>query len=404
MKFNIPQDVLYILNTLDEAGYESYAVGGCVRDCLLGKKPDDWDICTSATPDEIQMVFLGQRLLKTGLKHGTLTLILQHKSYEITTFRTESGYSDSRRPDKVNFVASVEEDLARRDFTVNAKAYNPKVGLIDLYGGQEDLENKIIRCVGDAYERFCEDALRIMRAIRFSAVLGFGIEERTIAAIEKLSYKLKNIAIERINVEFTKTLLADDCINLYKYKDALCAVISNIQKLDKNDCVTIKSLPKDKTKRLSLLLMSLFSDVGSIKTWLFEMRYDTKTTKEICDIVSCKDTRIPIKLKETRHLVLEYGFDAVKNYFEIQNAVTGKGEYKNVLSMLDEIIKNELCISVSQLKIDGQKLIELGFQKGPQIGKVLNKLLDLVIDEKIENTEETLINAAILWCEENIND
>ncbi len=404
MKNKIVQDVLYILNTFSCAGYEAYAVGGCVRDCLLGKNPDDWDICTSATPDEIKEVFSGQRLIETGLKHGTLTLILEHKPYEITTFRTESGYSDSRRPDKVSFVKNVGEDLARRDFTVNAMAYNLQNGLVDLYGGKEDLENKIIRCVGNPFERFLEDALRIMRAIRFSAVLGFKIEENTKAAINELSDTLLNIAVERINVEFTKTLLADDCCRLYEYKSALSLVIDGIERLDKKTCIAINRLAKDKIKRLALFLMPIFSDTGQIRQWLLKMRYDAKTIKEVCNIFECKKSTIPTDQKQMRRFLSVYGFDAAKSYIEIQNAVCEKDEYKKALSMVEEIKKNKLCTSVAELKIDGQDLIELGFKKGPEIGEILHKLLYFVIDEGLENKEDALKGAAILMRGEKRND
>lgn len=404
MKDKIVQEVLYILNAFSCAGYDAYAVGGCVRDCLLGKKPDDWDICTSATPDEITEVFSGQRLAETGLKHGTLTLVLNHKPYEITTFRTESGYSDLRHPDKVSFVKNVWEDLARRDFTVNAMAYNLQKGLVDLFGGQEDLKNRIIRCVGNPYERFLEDALRIMRAIRFSAVLDFEIEENTKAAINELSASLLNIAVERINVEFTKTLLADNCCRLYEYKSALSTVVSGIERLDKNTCIAINKLEKDKIKRLALFLMPIFSDIREVRQWLLKMRYDTKTINAVCDIFECKKSKIPTDIKQMRRFLSLYSFDTAKSYFEIQNALCERDGYKKALYLLDEVRKNKLCTSVAELKIDGQALIELGFKKGPEIGKVLNKLLDFVIDEKCENKEDDLKNVAMLMRGERKND
>ena len=210
MKIQLPKDVSFILDTYLKNGYQAFIVGGCVRDALLGKTPTDYDICTNALPKETLKLFSDFRIIETGIKHGTVTLLLDSVPYEITTFRTDGDYLDSRHPQSVNFVTNIEEDLKRRDFTVNAMAYNQTDGLIDLYGGQKDLENKIIRCVGNSEQRFTEDALRIMRAIRFCATLDFAIEDETKKSIFKLKSNLLNIAKERINVEFTKTLLSDN--------------------------------------------------------------------------------------------------------------------------------------------------------------------------------------------------
>jgi len=204
--FMLPEEVNIAFDMLTNAGFEAYIVGGCVRDFLMGTDPDDFDITTSALPFEIKEVFKDFKVIETGLKHGTVTVVIKHFHLEITTFRTESSYSDNRHPDHVHFTRSLKEDLARRDFTVNAMAYNPVVGLVDIFGGRKDLENKIIRTVGEAKERFSEDALRILRALRFASKLGFDIEENTLQAARELKESLKNVAAERVYVEFTKLL------------------------------------------------------------------------------------------------------------------------------------------------------------------------------------------------------
>ena len=207
VKIELPRDVSFIISELEGKGYEAYAVGGCIRDSLLGKTPDDWDITTSASPEEVKAVF--QRTIDTGIKHGTVTVRLHGRSYEVTTFRIDGDYSDGRHPDNVEFVKNLDEDLKRRDFTINAMAYSEKAGIIDLFNGREDLEKGIIRCVGVSRERFSEDALRMMRAVRFAARFGFSIEESTYEAIKDLAPTLSKVSAERIRVEFEKTLISD---------------------------------------------------------------------------------------------------------------------------------------------------------------------------------------------------
>ena len=206
MLIHLPEDVKAILHTLQEAGYEAYAVGGCIRDSLLGRRPDDWDITTSAKPQETKALF--GKTIDTGIQHGTVTVMRHGRGYEVTTYRVDGEYEDGRHPKEVTFTASLKEDLRRRDFTVNAMAYNEKDGLVDLFGGRQDLEQKIIRCVGEANERFEEDALRIMRAVRFSAQLGFSIEERTKEAIRGHAERLRQVSAERIQVELTKLVIS----------------------------------------------------------------------------------------------------------------------------------------------------------------------------------------------------
>ena len=207
MKFKIPEKVNHIIELLMQNGYEAYAVGGCVRDMVIGREPEDWDITTSATPLEVKKIF--RRTVDTGIQHGTVTIMLENDHFEVTTYRIEGEYADNRHPNEVSFTSSLEEDLQRRDFTINAMAYNEIVGFIDLYGGMEDMKRHLIRCVGSPTDRFDEDALRILRAVRFSAQLGFAVEEETMKALEEKVENLKSISAERIRAEITKLLLSD---------------------------------------------------------------------------------------------------------------------------------------------------------------------------------------------------
>jgi len=210
----IPEEVQYIINTLENNGCEAYAVGGCVRDSLLGKEPKDWDICTPALPEHTMKFFAGHKIIETGLRHGTITLRINHNSFEVTTYRIDGVYSDNRHPDKVEFANDLKEDLSRRDFTINAMAYNPKTGIVDFFGGAKDLEYGIIKCVGDANKRFQEDALRIMRALRLASVLGFSISSDTSKAILENKSLLKNIAVERIAAELNKLIVGNNVRNI----------------------------------------------------------------------------------------------------------------------------------------------------------------------------------------------
>ena len=214
MTFDIklPKQVSDIINRLDEYGYVAYAVGGCIRDAIIGRTPNDWDICTSATPDKVIEIFSDTEVIPTGLQHGTVTIILDHTPYEVTTFRIDGNYSDNRRPDDVKFTTNIIDDLSRRDFTINAMAYNPKTGLIDPFGGRKDIQDGIVRCVGDAKERFGEDALRMLRAIRFAVQLNFNIDYKTKSAIQMLRKNILNISQERITSELNKMVI---CIGFY---------------------------------------------------------------------------------------------------------------------------------------------------------------------------------------------
>ena len=265
----LPQGARYVMARLEESGYQAYAVGGCVRDSLLGRAPKDWDICTDALPEDMQRIFRCDHLIETGLKHGTLTVMKGGEPYEVTTFRVDGEYTDHRHPDGVHFVTEVREDLARRDFTVNAMAWNPKTGVVDAFGGREDLARGVIRCVGDAETRFGEDALRIMRALRFASVYGFAIEEETARAIHRLKDTLQDVAAERIRVELAKLLCGQGAGQILReYSDVLFAILPQLAAMHGFDQHTpyhaydvwehtvraVESVPANEVLRLTMLL------------------------------------------------------------------------------------------------------------------------------------------------------
>ncbi len=380
MTINLPTDVSFIIDTYKKNGFSAYTVGGCVRDALLGKIPTDWDICTDALPQETITIFSGYRIIETGIKHGTVTLILNSVPYEITTFRTDGDYQDSRHPQSVEFVKNIEEDLKRRDFTINAMSYNND-GLIDLYGGQADLDKKIIRCVGDAKTRFKEDALRIMRAIRFSATLDFSIEEETKRAIFELKANLLNIATERINVEFSKILLSDNTKVYYEFNEIFELFFGDTSTIDAYKLV---NLPKNLETRLSYILITLNLDTEILE----HLRYSSKTLKAVGEVIKNFNCQCETE-KDLRLLISNSSYETAHRILTIKS-------YN-----LDILLKvKDLPSRISDLKICGDDLIMLGIEDGLLIGRVLNELLYLVIDEKCENSKECLLKTARILMEE----
>ena len=380
MNIDLPQHVSFILDKFKENGFSAYTVGGCVRDALLAKIPTDWDICTNALPDETINIFSDYRIIKTGIKHGTVTLILDNIPYEITTFRTDGNYLDSRHPQSVNFVRNIEEDLKRRDFTVNAMAYNKTDGLIDLYGGQSDLEKKIIRCVGNPTKRFTEDALRIMRAIRFSANLDFKIEEKTKKAIFDLKSNLSNIAKERINVEFSKILLSNNTKVYSEYHEIFNLFFGDTFTIDANNLVR---LPKNLETRLSYMLIALNLDTKI----LANLRYPSKIIKAVNEVIKNFNSACET-IKDLRLLISKSSYETARIIVTIKSN-----------NDIPSQIKDMPC-KIQDLVICGDDLINLGIKDGFLIGKILKELLYLVIDEKCENSEYALIQKAKTLMEE----
>lgn len=438
MEICMPYQVETALSMLDENGFEAYIVGGCVRDSIMGRKPSDWDITTVATPDEICSVFKDYKTVLTGVKHGTVTVIIDHFHIEVTTFRTEGEYSDNRRPDFVSFTKSLKEDLCRRDFTMNAIAYNKKCGIIDLFGGVSDIQNMILRCVGEPDERFKEDALRIMRGIRFASVLSLGIEEKTRIAIHENGKLLKNIAVERIVVELNKLLLGDYVEKiLHEYKDVISVFIPEIEPTFNFDqrnyhhiydvwghiVAAIAMSPKLIYVRLALLFhdiakpeclkfdnrgMGHFSGHQSAgrekaKEILKRLKYDGVTMKIVPFLVQYHDAALPPDKTEIKKWLKKYGKTMVQLLYEVKiadNMAKNRNfparliEAKEGRAILRKIIKNDECYSLSQLEISGRDLIEAGFPETPVLGTTLDGLLDAVISEKCENEKSALIKYA----------
>lgn len=400
-KIELPKKVARIIERLENGGFEAYAVGGCIRDSLIGKEPEDWDICTSALPEETEKIFSGERIIETGLKHGTVTVLLDRTNYEVTTFRTESGYSDFRRPDNVSFVKNIAEDLKRRDFTVNAMAYNNKKGLIDIYGGREDLEKRLIKCVGNPHERFSEDALRIMRAVRFAGVLGFEIEEKTASAVRNDRLLLKNIAAERISAEFMKLLMSENPHMIYDYKEVIGVFVDRAENIEKNEAELIGDLSRKKSVRLAFLLNTLYKNDdnagGLIHAALKKLKLDNRLIEKTERIISCMKKPVPENLADCRFLASELGIEAVSDCAQILSAEKSaqNGDLKNVMKWIEQIENCGLCTSIRELKISGNDLIGAGITDGMKIGKLLHLALGEVMRENLKNEKRELLAYAL---------
>ncbi|MBO5926447.1 MAG: CCA tRNA nucleotidyltransferase [Clostridia bacterium] len=434
---NLTNGVKEIIKNLTINGYEAYAVGGAVRDFCLGKKIDDYDVTTSATPNEVLEVFKGYKTYLTGIKHGTISVRACGELIEVTTFRTDGNYSDNRRPDTVKFVSSLKEDLKRRDFTVNAMAYNEESGIIDLFGGIEDINNKLIRAVGNPEERFNEDALRILRALRFASKLNFEIEPETKKAILKCKNLLNTVAVERVFVELIKILLGDGVERvLLDFKEVFFTIIPELKSCDgflqkskyhDYDVYThiVKSVAnskKDKLVRLSLLLHDVgkpecFSEddegVGHFfghqkksaiitERVLERLKADNKTVKTVTKLVLLHDTRTELTRPEIKEFLRLNWIDFTYRLLDVKigdakahNAMFIENRIKSIERMktiATEIIDNNECYTLKQLAVDGNDLKTVGF-KGEKIKFILEKLLNLVINGKIENEKEVLLKS-----------
>ena len=442
MNIKLPKDVIYILQRLENSGYSAYVVGGCVRDALLGNAPQDWDICTSGLPQQVINTFSDYRVIKTGIKHGTVTLMLNSNMYEITTFRTEKDYSDNRRPDTVEFVADIKEDLSRRDFTVNAMAYNPKQGLIDLFFGLDDLDMHIIRTVGNADVRFNEDALRILRALRFSAKLCFNIEKSTAASVHRNKDLLNNIAAERILAEFKQLLLSENAVNILReYYDVISVFIPEISPMvgfcqhNSYHCYdvwehTLHALSYA-DNNIIIRLAVLFHDVGKPHSLTFDqqgighfyghcvksaeitenilkrLRCDTKTIKTVVELVKNHDRIISANSRSVKKAALHLGSEKMTRLLIAVKKCDAYGQspklFRQRLEELNEIedilnsliANNKILFSVKELKINGNDLINMGVKDGRVVGAILNSLLKSVNDENIDNIYSSLVKAAM---------
>ena len=382
----VPSKTEYVIKTLTENGFEAYIVGGCVRDMLIGKTPIDYDVTTSATPTEIIGLF--EKTIPTGIKHGTVTVIIDGEPIEVTTFRLDIDYKDGRHPDNVKFVKSLKQDLARRDFTVNAMAYNTDCGLKDYFCGINDLENKILRAVGNPEKRFSEDALRILRLFRFSSVLGFKIEENTLKYALLLSQNLQKISRERIAVELKKSVMGD---NLIAFKPLIeCGGLAFLGIKKVPDFSVISSLPKALNLRLFAFLKLTGCDIESIAKTL-KLSNDFEAYFKTLNRLS-GSTLPKTKPQLKRCLYISENLETAFDYLAFMNAL-GKNT-ANLYNWLSKIKSDNEPFLISHLDIDGNELKALGYS-GKDIGKKLETLLFAVMDEKITNEKESLKNYLI---------
>lgn len=435
MTINIPQKAEQILHILNEAGYEAYVVGGCVRDSILDRVPGDWDITTSALPEQVKELF--HRTVDTGIQHGTVTVMMGKEGFEVTTYRVDGEYHDGRHPDAVTFTRSLEEDLKRRDFTINAMAYHPEHGLVDLFGGMEDINRKIIRCVGDPVERFTEDALRMLRAVRFSAQLGFTVEENTKAALARMSGNLEHVSVERIQTELVKLLVSDhpekiqDAYELGITKvilpefDAMMETtqetLHHCYNVGEHTIHALMNIPADKVLRLTML----FHDTGKparktvdpdgtahfkghayvseelTKSIMHRLKFDNDTLRKVSKLVLYHDDRMPATMKHVRRAMNRISAELFPYYMKVRMADTlAQSDYQRdkklenlagIEKCYQEILEKKQCVSLKELKVNGQDLIAAGIEKGPKIGQTLQTLLQEVIEEPEKNTREYLL-------------
>ncbi len=434
MKITLPTDVKRIISVLESHGFEAYAVGGCVRDSLLGRMPQDWDITTSATPPQVKSCFA--RTIDTGIAHGTVTVMMNRTGYEITTYRVDGAYEDARHPKEVTFTASLAEDLKRRDFTINAMAYNDRDGLVDTAGGVRDLADGILRCVGDPMERFSEDALRMLRAVRFSAQLGFAMEEATAAAVQKLAPTIAQVSAERIRMELVRLLVSDHPQELgTAYRLGLTAVflpefdlmMETPQHTPHHCCSvgehTIRAIcgvPADPTLRVAMLLHDVAKpacrttdEAGQdhfkghpqrgeemAEQILRRLKFDNATIERVKRLVRYHDDRPPLDEKHVRRTISRIGPDLYPDLFAVKRADTlAQSTYKReeklqaidaYEALYDKMLRRGDCLTRKELAISGRDLMALGMQPGVQMGRTLDELFAHVLEHPEDNDKDRL--------------
>lgn len=434
----LPEKVRYIIGSIRKAGYEAFAVGGCIRDSVLGREPDDWDITTSATPRQVKGIF--GHTIDTGIQHGTVTVMLEREGFEVTTYRIDGKYEDGRHPKEVTFTPSLFEDLKRRDFTINAMAYNDEAGLVDVFGGIDDIKRKVIRCVGEPKERFGEDALRMMRAVRFSGQLGYEIEANTARAIRELNTNLKYVSAERIQTELVKLVTSPHPEKLrLAYETGITQVIlpefDICMKTDQNNphhCYKVgehilksmEEIEPDKMLRLAMLL----HDIGKPKKITLDekgihhfhghpavssemardilkrLKFDNRTIYFVTKLVKYHDYDVKPDPAGVRRAILKTGEDIFPLLFQVKAAdIRAQSAYmreekeeklKAVYQVYHQIISEKQCVSLKDLAVTGKDLIEeTGMQAGPELGEALKKLLDFVVEDPSRNKREILLKA-----------
>lgn len=448
LKIQIPENVRYLTTVLKEGGYEAYIVGGCIRDTLLNKQPNDWDICTSAKPQEVIDLLEccdDIEVILTGLKHGTITAHINGENYEITTYRIDGEYSDNRRPDSVIFVGDIVSDLSRRDFTINAMAYDGGVFFnlsrcVDPYGGWNDLHNGVIRCVGNPDDRFQEDALRILRALRFASTYKFTIESETAAAIHRNKDLLKNISAERIQSELCKMLVGKGILDiLLEYKDVMTVIIPELKPcigfnqkspyhkhnvydhiahavagyrgcdisvkmalllhdIGKPECFTVDAMNIGHFYGHSINSKHIAEDV------LCRLRFDTKTVNEVLELVQYHDADIQPNFRSVRRWLNRVGPEMLEKLMDVRLYDIYAQSEVNQISRIDKVfmihdiasrvVLDRQCFQIKDLAITGYDILSLDVKPGPKVGEILNHLLDKVIEEEIENDRDILIEEA----------
>lgn len=435
---DIPPKAQAVLDVLEQAGFEAYVVGGCVRDALMGRTPNDWDITTNALPHQVREVCeaAGFAVFDTGIEHGTVTVHVDHEPFEVTTYRADGSYSDGRHPDSVTFLQSIEGDLLRRDFTVNAMAYSPARGLVDVTGGQQDLSRRCLRCVGDAHKRFAEDGLRIIRGVRFASVLGFEIETSTAQAIHTDRHLLQQVALERISAEFIKLICGPAAVKmLLEYRDVVAVFLPQLEpefgfeqlspyhvydvwEHSVRTCGVIAPLPH-------LRLAALLHDVGKPSCFFTDeggrghfyghaqaggpiadeacrtLKLSNAMRKSVVTLVENHDRNLPQTAKSMRRMIVALGPDACRDLYALFAAdkLTHSGlnqvENMQALERSKELFELTLAsmtaFSERDLAIDGRDLIQLGFEAGPVLGRIKREMFSLVVDGELANVREDLI-------------
>ncbi|GAA5554138.1 polynucleotide adenylyltransferase [Mediterraneibacter gnavus] len=434
MKIELPRKVVLIIKNLQRHGYDAYAVGGCVRDSILNRKPEDWDITTSAKPEQVKRIF--RRTVDTGIEHGTVTVLIGKDGFEVTTYRVDGLYEDGRHPKEVTFTSRLEEDLKRRDFTINAMAYNDDERLVDAFGGMRDLNYHLIRCVGDPKERFSEDALRILRAVRFSAQLAFPIEPETAEAIKSLAPNLEKISAERIQAELVKLLVSD---HPERIQDACELGITKVVLPEWDDMVGVKqntphhkydvaahtvhalqNVKNDKVLRLTML----FHDMGKpvmkttdengrdhfkghaiaseqiAKTVMKRLKFDNDAIRKVTKLVAYHDYRMEPTGANVRRAMHEIGVELFPYYLAVrladtkaQSSYERRGKLENIIQIRElyrNALRNKECVTLKDLAVTGTDLINLGIAPGKELGTLLNELLDMVIEDPAWNQKGKL--------------
>ncbi len=436
--FKLPENVNFIIHTLMEHGFEGYAVGGCVRDTLLGRIPQDWDITTSARPEQVKELF--SHTIDTGIQHGTVTVMLDHEGYEVTTYRIDGEYEDARHPKEVTFTANLIEDLKRRDFTINAMAYNETAGLVDAFDGIGDLNRKVIRCVGDPMERFSEDALRMLRAVRFAAQLGFEIAPDTKAAVSRLADNIQRVSAERIQVELVKLLVSghpEEIRQVYELGLSAWVLpefdrmmqtpqrnIHHCYSVGEHTIHALMQIRADKVLRLTMLfhdvakpLCITADDNGEehyhghpkmgadmTRQILRRLKFDNDTIDRTAKLVAAHDERPPLTEKAIRKAVSRTGLEQYPQLFEVKRADTlAQSAYQReeklayiagYEAIYQDILRKNQCLQKKDLSVNGRDLIAYGMKPGKQMGEILNQLFEAVLEQPELNDREKLLQLA----------